>query len=405
MDAGILKRTAGLIGAAVLGGAAALGGASLTGGLDRHTTTVRELLQSPSSSRSGASFSDIAKPLTINAIYRRSSPGVVQVTATSIVTPADNSFFGNPFGGPEQQVQRAEGSGFVWDKAGHIVTNYHVVQGAKSVEVSFSNRDTLKARIVGVDPSTDVAVLKVAAHSRALTPLSLGNSDQLRVGDSVVAIGNPFGLDRSVTAGIVSALQRQIQAPNPNTSIDHVIQTDAAINHGNSGGPLLNAQGQVVGVNAQIETGSVANQGNVGIGFAIPINTVRNVVAQLIRSGKVEHAFLGIGGHALDPNVARTFHLPVQTGVLVERVQKGTGAGKAGLRGGTTAVVVAGESWRLGGDIIVAADGVPVGSVDRLRDVVATKKPGETMTLQIYRGDKKLSLDVKLGRLPTSPQS
>jgi S1-C subfamily serine protease len=404
MDAGILKRAAGLVAAAVLGGAAALGGAALVGGFDRPTTTVRELFPSPSSGRSSASFSQPGKRLSINQIYARNAPGVVQVTATSVVTPPEDSFFGNPFGAPQQQVQQAQGSGFVWDKAGHIVTNYHVVEGARSVEVSFSNRDTLKARIVGADPSTDVAVLRVDAHSRALTPLAIGNSDDVRVGDSVVAIGNPFGLDRSVTAGIVSALQREIQSPN-DFAIDHVIQTDAAINHGNSGGPLLNAQGQVIGVNSQIQTGSTATQGNVGIGFAIPINTVKEVVAQLIKNGKVEHAFLGIGGHPLNDNVASIFHLPVKSGVLVERVQPGSGAAKAGLHGGTTSVVVAGESWRLGGDIIVSADGVRIGSLDRLRDVVATKKPGQTMKLEVYRGDKKLEVDVKLGRQPASPQS
>jgi S1-C subfamily serine protease len=404
VDAGILKRAAGLVAAAVLGGAAALGGAALVGGFDRPTTTVRELFPGASSGRSAASFSQPGKRLSIHQIYRRSAPGVVQVTATSVVTPTADPFFGNPFGTPEQQVQRALGSGFVWDKAGHIVTNYHVVANAKSVEVSFSNKDTLKASVVGVDPSTDVAVLKVDTHSRALTPLAIGNSDQVQVGDSVVAIGNPFGLDRSVTAGIVSALQREIQSPN-DFAIDHVIQTDAAINHGNSGGPLLNAQGEVVGVNSQIQTGSAAAQGNVGVGFAIPVNTVKEVVAQLIKQGKVEHAFIGIGGHPLDPSVASIFHLPVKQGVLVERVQAGSGAAKAGLRAGTTPVVVAGESWRLGGDIIVSADGVAIGSLDRLRDVVATKKPGQTLKLEVYRGEKKLEVDVKLGRQPASPQS
>src|ERR671929_1046489 len=174
----------------------------------------------------------------------------------------------------------ALGSGFVIDKAGHIITNDHVVEGARSVDVSFSNNESMRARIVGVDPSTDVAVLQVDAHSRALTPLPLGNSDLVRVGDSVVAIGNPFGYDRTVTAGIVSALQRVIQAPN-SYSIDHVIQTDAALNKGNSGGPLLNARGDVIGVNSQISTGDSGTTGNVGVGFAVPINTVRTVVAQL----------------------------------------------------------------------------------------------------------------------------
>jgi len=398
----ILRRAAGIVAAAVLGGAATVGGLALVGGLHGHTTTVREIVAAPSSGPSPSSFLT-GRPLSINQIYRRSAPGVVQVTATSVVAPT-GSFFGTPFGTPDQQVQRAEGSGFVWDKSGHIVTNYHVVEGARSVEVSFSNKDTLKAKIVGTDPSTDIAVLKVDAHSRALTPLTLGNSDAVRVGDSVVAIGNPFGLDRSVTAGIVSALQREIQAPN-SYAIDHVIQTDAAINHGNSGGPLIDARGEVIGVNSQIQTGSTAAQGNVGVGFAIPINTVKSTVAQLIENGKVEHAFIGISAKPVDANVASLFHFPVKQGLLVESVQPGSGAAKAGLRGGSTQVVVAGDTWKLGGDILVQADGVRVASLDRLRDLVAAKKPNETMKLVIYRGNKEMTIDVKLGRQPTSPQS
>ena len=190
--------------------------------------------------------------LSINDIYRRSAPGVVQVTSTTIVTVPADPFFGDLF--PQQQQQQSLGSGFVVDKAGHVVTNYHVVQGAKQIRVSFSNGASMKATVVGTDPSSDLAVLKIDASSRALTPLPLGNSDAMQVGDPVVAIGNPFGLDRTVTAGIVSAIQRAITAPNGYT-IDHVIQTDAAINHGNSGGPLLNGRGEVIGVNSQIETG------------------------------------------------------------------------------------------------------------------------------------------------------
>ena len=214
----------------------------------------------------------------------------------------------------------------------------------------------------------------------------------------MVAIGNPFGLDRSVTAGIVSALQREIQAPN-SYAIDHVIQTDAAINHGNSGGPLLNANGRVIGVNAQIETGSTdGSGGNVGVGFAIPINTVRTVVAQLIKNGAVEHASLGIQGQAIDAQVANLFHFPVSHGVLVATVKAGSGAAKAGLHGATTQAVVAGESWPIGGDLIVKADGETIGSLGRLRDVIAAKKPGDTMQLEIYRGTKKMTLAIQLGR-------
>jgi S1-C subfamily serine protease len=396
----ILRRAAELSAAAMAGGAVVLGGVALFGGLDGHTTTVRELVSSPG----GVPTSFVTgRALSINQIYNRFAPGVVQVSTTSVVDVNPTDPFGFPIPGFQQQeTQKALGSGFVWDKAGHIVTNYHVVQGAKTIQVSFSNHDSMQARLVGADPSTDVAVLKVDAHARALTPLTLGESDSVRVGDAVVAIGNPFGLDRSVTAGIVSALQREVQAPN-SYPIDHVIQTDAAINHGNSGGPLLNANGEVIGVNSQIQTGGTSN-GNVGVGFAIPIDTVRTVAAQLIHNGKVVHASLGITGQAVDANVASVFHFPVDHGVLVQSVKDGSGAAKAGLRAGTNSVVVAGESWLIGGDLIVRADGQRIESLERLRDVIAGKKPGDTLELEVYRGTKKMTIDIELGRQPTSPQ-
>jgi putative serine protease PepD len=266
--------------------------------------------------------------------------------------------------------------------------------------VSFSDNESRPAKIVGVDPSSDVAVLQVNAPSRALKPLTLGNSDAVEVGDYVVAIGNPFGLDRSITAGIVSALQRPITAPNGFT-IDHVIQTDAALNHGNSGGPLLNAAGQVIGVNSQIQT--AGGEGNVGIGFAIPINTVREVAAQLIRTGKVEHAFLGIEGKPVTPAIARLFHLPSQYGVLVARVCSNTGAAKAGLEPATNNVVVSGESWPIGGDLIVKVDGAAIRSTDELRSIIEAKKPGENVRLEVYRDTTLKSMTVKLGGQPSSP--
>ena len=304
----------------------------------------------------------------------------------------------DPFG--QQPQQRALGSGFVIDKAGHIVTNYHVVQGAQEVDVNFSGRDPVRAKVVGVDPSTDLAVLQVDVPGRALTPLPLGDSDAVQVGDPVVAIGNPFGLDRTVTAGIVSALQRHITAPN-GFQIDHVLQTDAAINHGNSGGPLLDAQGHVIGVNSQIQSGGV--DGNVGIGFAVPINTVREVASQLIESGKVEHPFLGIEMQTITPDLAKTFRLPVDQGVLLASVRPGSPAEKAGLHGGDTTAVVNGETWVLGGDVITRADGRAITNADLLREVVLGKKPGDTIDLEVHRGDKTLTMSVELGRQPATP--
>ena len=315
----------------------------------------------------------LSASLSINDIYRRSAPGVVQVTSTSVVTVPADPFFGGRFF-PEQQQQQSLGSGFVVDKAGHVVTNYHVVQGARQIRVSFSNGASMKATVVGTDPSSDLAVLKIDASSRALTPLPLGDSDTTKVGDPVVAIGNPFGLDRTVTAGIVSAIQRAITAPNGYT-IDHVIQTDAAINHGNSGGPLLNGRGDVIGVNSQIETGdNSSSSGNVGVGFAIPSNTVKAVIAQLIRRGHIDRAFIGIGAVPITRDLARVFRLPVARGLLVQSVQPGSGAAKAGLRPGTTQVVLAGESYNLGGDIVVSADGRPLAGLNTLRDLVAARE-------------------------------
>ena len=377
-----------LVATAVLGAAVAVGAVALLGGLESSTTTV--VTETAPSPRTLAAPS--ADAMSVNEIYERAAPGVVQIASTSGTA---DSFSGS-------LSPSALGSGFVVDKAGHIVTNFHVVEDADEIRVSFSNRDTVEAELVGTDPSTDLAVLRVDSSASALTPLPLGDSDQVRVGDPVVAIGNPFGLDRTATAGIVSALQRLITAPNDFT-IDHVIQTDAPINRGNSGGPLLNSRGEVIGVNTQIETGGISTGGNVGIGFAVPSNTVEDVVAQILQTGRVEHAYLGIAGHAVTPDLAQTYNLPVDAGVLVEDVRAASGAAKAGLEAGETRVVVAGETYDLGGDIIVAADGEPISSIEELRDAIAAHKPGDKIKLRIYRDAKKTSVTVTLGRQPPSP--
>jgi S1-C subfamily serine protease len=385
-----------LVVAAIAGGAIVLGGAAALGRLDRKTTVVRELA-APSSEP--ASFTQ-PKHVSIHDVYDEAAPGVVHITSTTRVQEPADPFFGTPGG---TQSQQAIGSGFVIDKSGHIVTNDHVVAGASRVQVSFSDNESMKAKIVGEDPATDIAVLQVSAPSRALRPLTLGDSDAVEVGDEVIAIGNPLGYDRSVSAGIVSAVGRSIQAPNQVSTIGHAIQTDAALNHGNSGGPLLNAAGKVIGVNAQIAPSS--SGANIGIGFAIPINTVRDVAADLIRHGKVEHSFLGIEAKAITPQIAKILHLPVQHGLMVARVIGGSGAEKAGLVAGRTPVIVAGESWPAGGDIIVRADGHPVATIEQLRNLVSAKKPGESVTLVVYRDTKKLTLQVKLGRQPAAPPS
>ncbi len=354
---------------------------------DSTTTILREV---QASSTEPAAFPSSGGK-TISQIYGDAKRGVVQVTSTSVVSS-------NPFLGPQEQ--QAQGSGFVIDKDGHVVTNYHVIQGAKKVTVSFSDNEQRDATVVGSDPSTDIAVLKIqGAWARSLTPLSLGDSSTVQVGDAVIAIGNPFGLERTVTAGIVSALQRQITAPN-NFEIDEVIQTDAAINHGNSGGPLLNADGDVIGVNAQIESDS---GGNVGIGFAIPINTVKDVAGQLIKQGKVEHAYLGIEMVSINSDLADNFRVPVDTGVLIERVHAGSPAEQAGLKGGTTQVVLAGTTYWLGGDVITKADGKAVETSDQLASVVTAKEPGDSLDLEVHRGQEILNVTVELGRQPSTP--
>jgi S1-C subfamily serine protease len=392
---------AALVGAGAAGAAIAVGVVAAVGSLGG-ATTVRELVEADAQqSPDPSSFASSSKPLTIHAIYARAAPGVVQVTATRRVSVQTNPFldpFG--FGGSTAETEEALGSGFVIDKAGHIVTNYHVVQGAQHVQVSFSNNEQLAARVVGRDPATDIAVLQVRVQSRALMPLELGDSNLVRVGDAVVAIGNPLGEDRSVTSGIVSARQRRIVAPN-GAPIDNVIQTDAALNHGNSGGPLLDALGKVIGVNSQIQT-AAGSDGNIGIGFAIPINTVKDVAAQLIAKGVVEHPFVGINARAITPRVATLFRLPVQHGLLISTVCHDSGAAAAGVHGATQEVTLAGVTWPLGGDIIVKADGLPVASVDQLRTIVGNKEPGDSVELELDRKNSTLDVKVKLGRQPAS---
>jgi S1-C subfamily serine protease len=392
MDSGAWTRGAALLLAGLLGGGAAVAIGAAVDSDDGGETTVVTATTAPQSTRFAA---DDERGMSVQEIYAQAGPGVVQVTSTSV----DGS---DPFFGP--QARSSLGSGFVIDKSGRIVTNYHVIENAQRVEVNFSGDDRVPARVVGSDPSTDLAVLEIDAQARALTPLPLGNSDAVRVGDSVVAIGNPFGLERTVTAGIVSALQREITSPNGYT-IDKVIQTDAPINHGNSGGPLLSSGGDVIGVNSQIES-STSGGGSVGIGFAVPINTVKEVVSQILENGRVEHAYLGVRMQAVDENLASTFRLPVDSGVLIVDVIEGSPADEAGLQGGDQQVIVGGTSYVLGGDIVTAADGQAVAGPDDLRRLIMDKEPGDAMTLEVHRGDRgesERTVSVTLGRQPAEP--
>jgi S1-C subfamily serine protease len=344
-----------------------------------------------------ASQKSDGKDLTVNQIYQQDSPGVAFIQAESPPRPPSPL---DPFGGGGGGT--ATGSGFVIDHEGHILTNAHVIQGAAKIEVTLGNTDSsepVSAEVVGEDPSTDLALLKVDAPSDQLHPLALGDSSQAQVGDPVVAIGNPFGLDRTVTTGIVSALQREIKAPNGFT-INNVIQTDAAINPGNSGGPLLDTNGRVIGINSQIE--SAGGGGNVGVGFAVPISTARHVVQQLIANGQVEHAYLGISGADLTPQIADVLNLSVKQGALVQSVVPNGPADDAGVKGGTATVSIGGQQIRAGGDVITAIDGKTVTGMDDVINIVSEKQPGDEVELDLTHGGQQRTVTVTLGNRPSS---
>jgi S1-C subfamily serine protease len=328
--------------------------------------------------------------LTVGQIYNEAGPGVVFIRAEVVERTQ------SPLGLPQQQRGEATGSGIVIDDSGDILTNAHVVEGASKIEVGFSNKKTVEAKLVGRDTSNDVALLKVKVDKSELKPIPLGDSGKASVGDSVVAIGNPFGLDRTVTTGIVSALQRQLRAPNGFT-ISNVIQTDAAINPGNSGGPLIDARGRVIGINSQIATAGTGG-GSIGIGFAVPINRAKEIADQLKKNGKVERAFLGITGVSITSSLAQKLNLSTDKGALVQR---STGpAKKAGIEAGDTQVTIDGQDLLLGGDVVVAIDGKSVDSMDDVVKAVDSKKPGDGVSVKLVRGSKTRTVQVKLANRP-----
>jgi S1-C subfamily serine protease len=391
-------------GSALLGGAvvAVVGLIAIATGLVKadsdSTTTAAAPLTAPVVSKSSDGGDESTN--TVNQIYRADGDGVAFIESQ---IPATESQTFSPFGEPESEGGGvATGSGFVIDGEGHILTNNHVVEGADKIEVKLGASDTeYTAEVVGADPASDLALLKVEAPAKELHPLTLGDSSAVEVGDPVVAIGNPFGLDRTVTSGIVSALQRQIQAPN-GFSIDNVIQTDAAINPGNSGGPLINAEGEVIGINSQIETGGSGSEGNVGIGFSIPINTAKAEIQQLETKGEVEHAYLGIEGGTITPTLAKALNLPVSEGVIVQSAEKGGPADKAGVEGGNTTATIEGAEVQLGGDIITEIDGKKVANMEELVETINDHKPGDSIELSILRDGQHKTATVTLGTRPAS---
>jgi S1-C subfamily serine protease len=380
--------------AAVLGGAvvaAVLLVLGVGGGDDKTTTVIQQapLSGRPASASSGA--------LTAREIYKRDAPGVVNVRA-QIVQRVESPFDLSP----QEQRGESTGSGLVIDGDGNILTNAHVIEGASRVTVQFEDDKTADAKVVGKDTSTDLALLKVDPDGLDLKPLRLGNSKNVQVGDPTIAIGNPFGLDRTLTTGVVSALQREISAPNGFT-IRNVIQTDAAINPGNSGGPLLDAAGRVIGINSQIATGGSGN-GNVGIGFAVPINTAKQVIPQLKDSGTVRRAYLGITGRTIDQSLSR-LNLAADSGVLVQTVQPGSPAAKAGIRGGDVTGSLDGSGIALGGDVITKINGRAIKTMEEVVAVIDSKKPGESVTVEVLRNGSRRTVTAKLAQRPsTAPQ-
>jgi len=376
---------------AVLGGAlVAVVVALLDLGATSRTTTVVQ--QAPMAMGRGTVRGE---GLTARDLYKRDSPGVVFIKADVVQSAQEPSPF--DFGAPQARRGTATGSGFVIDSSGNILTNAHVIDGAVKVTVQLADKKTVDARVVGRDTSSDLALLKVDPDGLALQPLPLGSAKETQVGDPVVAIGNPFGLDRTLTTGVVSALQRRITAPNGFT-ITNVIQTDAAINPGNSGGPLIDAAGRVIGINSQIETGS--GGGNVGIGFAVPIDTAKQILPALKQDGSVERAYLGITSLTIDGSVSAA-NLPAQEGVLVQSVQQGSPAEKAGIRAGSlSAQLEDGTAIELGGDIIQRVAGKKIRTSDELAAVVADERPGSKVEVQLLRGKERRTASVELKARP-----
>jgi S1-C subfamily serine protease len=376
--------------AALLGGAlvaVALVGFGIGGRGSTTTTVVQQAPLEAADSGGGASG------LTPRDIYKRTAPGVVYVRATIVQqVPSPFDLF------PQSQQGEATGSGFVIDKRGTILTNAHVIDGAQNVTVQFADQKVVGAEVIGKDLNSDLALLRVSPSGLDLDPLPLGDSATVQVGDPTIAIGNPFGLDRTLTTGVVSALQRRIQAPN-GFEIDNVIQTDAPINPGNSGGPLIDATGRVIGINSQIETGG--GDGSVGIGFAVPIDTAKQVIPQLERGETIQRAYIGLSTLTIDSTLA-SLHLPVSRGALVEAVNSGSPAAKAGIRSGTVPSQLDGAPIELGGDIVVAVDGHPVTTSDDLGNLIGAHKPGDVVTLGIIRDGRRQNVAVTLGSRPNT---
>ena len=376
----------------VLGAGAAVGiveGFDLGNGGDSTTVVQQTPLATPSDTRNSDGG------LTARDIYKRDAPGVVYIKA-QVVQRTQSPF---DFGLPQEQQGTATGSGFVIDKDGTILTNAHVINGARKVTVVFADKQQTVAKVLGKDESTDLALLKVDPAHLKLVPLALGTSSTVQVGDPAVAIGNPFGLERTLTTGVISAVHRPIQAPN-GFQIDDAIQTDAPINPGNSGGPLIDATGKVIGINSQIETGGSGN-GSVGIGFAVPIDTAKRYIPQLKNTGRVDRGYLGVSTLTIDKSL-KGLNLPVERGALVQSVTPGSPADNAGIRAGDISATLDGNQIQLGGDIITEVDGKAINSNEDLTAAIAGRKQGDKVKVTLERGGKDKTVEVTLGDRPAS---
>ncbi|OLE89373.1 MAG: hypothetical protein AUG08_04355 [Acidobacteria bacterium 13_1_20CM_2_55_15] len=324
-------------------------------------------------------------------IYQRYSPGVVNITTTTI----GYDFFLRPV-----PMESGTGSGAVIDDQGHIVTNFHVVRGAETLEVTLPDKSKHEARVVGADPNNDIAVIQINVPRGRLTSVPLGTSKGLQVGQKVLAIGNPYGLERTLTTGVISSLGRSIQAENGRI-IEDIIQTDAAINPGNSGGPLLNSQGQMIGINTAIY--SPSNSGSVGIGFAIPADTVRRITGDLLTTGYVRHAWLGIGSTvnlADFPGLANALRLNTERGLMIVDTYQNSPASRAGLRGATDEVRIGRRRWPVGGDVLLEFQGKAINSLQELASEVDRYKAGDRVTVTVLRGNRKIDVPVTLEEAP-----
>src|SRR5450830_1853322 len=372
---------------------------TLTGILPVKTVQTTVVKQTASSGATTTQAALTTGTLTAEQIYKQDSAGVVEVLSTFAQSAS-------PYGPSSSSTSQALGSGFVVSDQGYILTNAHVVsnngQKADSVTVVFkgtgSTTTRVKAQIAGIDETSDVALLKVdPVQAPKLVVLPLGDSSKVEAGEAVVAIGNPLGYDFSVTSGIVSATNRNLQSPNGSV-IPNGIQTDSAINEGNSGGPLIDSSGKVIGINEQIASQSGGNQ---GLGFAVPIDTAAKVMAQLKTSGTVSYAYLGVSGQTLSADISKALGVSVDQGVLVAEVAGGSPAAKAGIKGGGQQTVIQGQTYVIGGDVIEAIDGKAVTSAEDLAAVIMQHKPGDTVTVTVLHGGSTQQLKATLTQRPS----